>query len=605
MAKNKNSIRACLAAALLVLVAMPVMAQEDFTGEWGARYHEDQPERIPGPALGDYLGLPINDAARLRADSWDASIATLPEWQCRPHPADYGTRGPANLRIWKDVDTLTERVVAYHTHVQWQAQERTIWMDGRPHPPVDAPHTWQGFSTGTWEGNTLVVTTTHLKEGYIRRNGVPRSDRATLVEHWSRHGDFLTLVSIIYDPVYLTEPFIRTTNWAMNPKQQIDPYPCEVGEELDRPSGKVPSHLPGTNPFLDDFAKENHLPVRATRGGAETAMPEFMQNPNAPLAAPVYPRDPAGPLPVPDALHMQHVQGNVYMLASPSGNLTVQIGDEGLLFVDAGPADIAAEVLKQVHTRSMAPIRYVVDTDDAPEHTGGNEALFSEGETIAGGDVTNLIGADSSRGGAVIVGHENMMFRMTAPSPGGKPLPFGAYPTDTYMGAQKNLFVNGEAVRIAHMPAAHSDGDSIVFFRRSDVISTGDVFRMDTYPVIDVKAGGTIQGELERPERNLEPGGAGGEVGGRHLHRSRPGTPLRHGRRRVLSRHGHDHPRSRAGHEEARDDPGADRRLAADARLRRAVGLDEGALDDRHVRRGGLPDAQVAEQPADRAISAA
>jgi glyoxylase-like metal-dependent hydrolase (beta-lactamase superfamily II) len=494
---HQTSTRSCVAAVALLLVAAPAMAQEDFTGEWEARYHEDQPERIPGPELGDYLGLPINAAARLRADSWDASIQTLPEWQCRPHPADYGTRGPANLRVWKDVDPLTGRVVAYHTHVQWQAQERTIWMDGRPHPPVDAPHTWQGFSTGVWDGNTLVVTTTHLKEGYLRRNGVPRSDLATLVEHWTRHGNVLTLASMVYDPVYLTEPFLRTTNWELNPKQQIDPYPCEVGEEVSRRAGEVPSHLPGTNPFLEEFARQHHLPVRATRGGAETAMPEFMLNPNAPLAAPAFPREPGAGVPVPDALHMQHVQGKVYMLAGPSGNLTVQIGDEGLLLVDAGPAAIVGDVLAQLRTLSTSPIRYVINTGDAPEHTGGDQRLFAEGETIAGGDVTNLIGADSSRGGAVIIGHENVTRRMTDPARGGQPLPFGAYPTDTYAAPQKNLFMNGEAVRVLHMPKAHSDGDSIVFFRRSDVISTGDVFRMDTYPVIDVRQGGTIQGEID------------------------------------------------------------------------------------------------------------
>jgi glyoxylase-like metal-dependent hydrolase (beta-lactamase superfamily II) len=492
-----TSTRLFFATMALFFIAAPAMAQEDFTGEWEARYHEDQPERIPGPSLGDYLGLPINAAARLRADSWDASLQTLPEWQCRPHPADYGTRGPANLRVWKDVDPITGRVVAYHTHVQWQAQERTIWMDGRPHPPVDAVHTWQGFSTGQWEGNTLVVTTTHLKEAYVRRNGVPRSDLATLVEHWTRHGNVLTLASMVYDPVYLTESFLRTTNWELNPKQQIDPYPCEVGEEVSGRAGRVPNHLPGTNPFLEEFAKENRLPQRAVRGGAETSRPEFMLNPNVALPDPVFPREPSVPLPVPDALHLQRVQGNVYMLASPSGNLTVQVGDEGLLFVDAGPANMVDEVLKQVRTLSMAAIRYVVNTGDAPEHTGGDLTLFSEGETIAGGDVTNLIGADSSRGGAVIIGHENMMFRMSDPTRGGKTLPFGAYPTDSYSEPLKNLFMNGEAIRIMHMPKAHSDGDSIVFFRRSDVISTGDVFRMDTYPVIDVKKGGTIQGELD------------------------------------------------------------------------------------------------------------
>ena len=283
-----NLSRLLITAAL---ISLPAFAQYDLAGEWGARYHEDFPERIPGPELGDYLGLPITDAARLRADSWDASIATLPEWQCRPHPADYGTRGPADLRIWKEVDTQTQQVIAYHTHVQWQAQERTIWMDGRPHPSEDEPHTWQGFSTGKWDGNQLTVTTTHLKEAYVRRNGVPRSDRATLVEHWIRHGDFMTLVSIITDPVYLTEPFIRTTNWELSPHQAIDPYPCEVAEEVQRAEGSVPHHLPGSNTFLSEFAKKFGLPVRATRGGAETMYPEYriaMRKPTAD-ATPVFP----------------------------------------------------------------------------------------------------------------------------------------------------------------------------------------------------------------------------------------------------------------------------------------------------------------------------
>src|SRR5579871_4966481 len=126
--------RNLFAVFAFVTLSATAFAQVDLAGEWGMRQHEDQPERGQGPEIGDYLGLPINDAARLRADSWDASLLTLPEWQCRPHPADYGTRGPADLRIWKDVDPATQQVVAWHTHVQWQAQERTIWMDGRPHP---------------------------------------------------------------------------------------------------------------------------------------------------------------------------------------------------------------------------------------------------------------------------------------------------------------------------------------------------------------------------------------------------------------------------------------------------------------------------------------
>src|SRR5262245_24272674 len=98
---------------VLVAVALPALAQVDFTGEWAPRYHEDQPERIPGPALGDYLGIPVNDALRLRADSWDADIQSMPERQCIPHPAAYSFRGPANLRVSKEVDPVTQEVVSY------------------------------------------------------------------------------------------------------------------------------------------------------------------------------------------------------------------------------------------------------------------------------------------------------------------------------------------------------------------------------------------------------------------------------------------------------------------------------------------------------------
>src|SRR5579863_4564461 len=258
-----------------VLFAFPAFAQLDLSGEWAPEFHEDQPERIPGPEIGDYLGLPINDAARMRGDIWDADLLTLPEHQCKPHPSDYGPRGPANLRLWKEVDAATQQIVAWHTHISWQATERTIYMDGRPHPPEYAAHTWQGFSTGTWDGDILTVTTTHLKIGWIRRNGIPRSDRATVTEHFIRHGDHLTLVTIVDDPVYLSEPFLRSTDFALDLNQQIEPYPCEAVEEVVREKGVIPHHLPGTNTFLKEFPDRFHLPELAARGGAGTMYPEY------------------------------------------------------------------------------------------------------------------------------------------------------------------------------------------------------------------------------------------------------------------------------------------------------------------------------------------
>ena len=256
----------------------PAGVSIDLTGEWGQRVHEDQPERGPGPELGDYLGLPINDAARLHGDTWDASLLTLPEHQCMPHPSTYALRGPQNLRIWKEVDPNTQDLIAYRTHGSWMAPERSIYMDGRPHPPEYAAHTYQGFSTGVFEGNMLTTFTDHIKEGWIRRNGIHHSDEATMVEHWFRHGNVLTVATIVTDPVYLTEPMIRTSNWEWAPNQNVGSYPCnpfQIVVEVERPIGTVPSHLPGTNAFLHEFADMHHLPFEATRGGAETMYPEY------------------------------------------------------------------------------------------------------------------------------------------------------------------------------------------------------------------------------------------------------------------------------------------------------------------------------------------
>jgi hypothetical protein len=247
----------------------------DLVGEWAPQFHEDQPERLAGPPVGDYAGLPINDAARFMADAWEASILSVPEHQCKPHPADYSPRGPANLRISKEVDTATQEVIALHTHISWQAPERTIWMDGRSHPDEFAAHTWQGFSTGEWIGPVLKVVTTHLKKGWIRRNGVPRSDQAELTEYFLRHGDVLTWTSIVNDPLYLTEPMIRTSDFRVAPTQNIAPYPCLIVSEVEQPHGWVPHWLPGANPDLEEFAKEQKVPPEAMRGGAETMLPEY------------------------------------------------------------------------------------------------------------------------------------------------------------------------------------------------------------------------------------------------------------------------------------------------------------------------------------------
>jgi hypothetical protein len=274
--------------AATLLISAPAFAQFDFSGSWAPLYHEDLPDRIPGPELGDYLGLPINDAARLRADSYDADrISVVPEYECRPHSSDYSMRGLANMRVDAIRDTVTQRIIAFHTRMGFQEMERTIWLDGRPHPSEYAPHTWQGFSTGSWEDNMLDIYTTHLKESYLKRNGVPRSDKATFTEHWVRHGNFLTVATVVSDPVFLTEPLVRTQTWIFDPAQVIARDICETVSEVPKAADYVPNHLPGTNPFLHEVADWYGLPYEATRGGAETLYPEYRKK----MEKPEHPRD--------------------------------------------------------------------------------------------------------------------------------------------------------------------------------------------------------------------------------------------------------------------------------------------------------------------------
>lgn len=261
---------------LLLTLHLPVQAQVDFSGEWASFRHEDQIERGTGPQIGDFTGLPINAAARQRGISWSASLLTVPEHQCSPHPANYAAMH-GNLRIWKEVDPASQQLIAWHfLHESWN-RFRVIYMDGRPHPSPDARHTWQGFSTGRWIGNTLEITTTHMKESRIRRNGIEHSDEAVLIESIVRHGDRLTFISILNDPHSLEEPFIHSRNFVLNLGQQMAPYPCRGTVEVDRAKDEVPHYFPNENPGLFDFADMFGIPHDAAMGGALTLYPEYRQ----------------------------------------------------------------------------------------------------------------------------------------------------------------------------------------------------------------------------------------------------------------------------------------------------------------------------------------
>jgi len=192
-------------------------------------------------------------------------------------------------------------------------------------------------------------------------------------------------------------------------------------------------------------------------------------------------------------IHVLPVQGNVYMLVGAGGNIAVQTGKDGILVVDTGLEQNADKVLETIRGMSKGTIRYIINTHVHPDHTGGNEKLRAAGKTIAGGNVVGNIGESASEGAAIIA-HENVMNRMSAPTGKQAPTPQGAWPTDTFFTPEKNLFFNGEGIEIRHQPNAHTDGDSIVFFRRSDVIVAGDLFTPGTYPIIDLQRGGNVQG---------------------------------------------------------------------------------------------------------------
>ena len=158
--------------------------------------HEEVDDRGGGPEIGDYAGFPINDAARYKAEAYSPSWLTEPEHQCIPHPAAYQYHGPGELTFVREYDPATQLLVAYHIYGSY-GNPRIVWMDGRPHPPADAPHSFVGFSTGKFEGDKLVVETTHMKASWIRRNGLSLSDQATMVEYFLRHDDTMTIVTIV------------------------------------------------------------------------------------------------------------------------------------------------------------------------------------------------------------------------------------------------------------------------------------------------------------------------------------------------------------------------------------------------------------------------
>ncbi len=210
-----------------------------------------------------------------------------------------------------------------------------------------------------------------------------------------------------------------------------------------------------------------------------------------------------------DGIEILHVQKNVYMLVGGGANVTVQIGDGGAMLVDAGIADQADKVLAAIRRLTHKPLRYLVSTSADADKIGGNTGIIQ----AAGGPTGIVAGAVGrpANAGILTIAHENAANRMRDGVPGLAPQSGDSVPVSTFFTPRKDFYANGEPVEVLFQPHAHTDGDVIVFFRGSDVISAGDVFRTDGYPVIDTARGGTIDGvigalnailSITIPERN-------------------------------------------------------------------------------------------------------
>lgn len=475
----------------------------DISGSYFPTRTQDSGLGTAAGMLVDYGGIPINEAGRIYGLTWPANRMTVREQQCMGYVPPYMYIAPGNFRFWEDRDPVFQRLIAMKSYAAIAEGTRTIYMDDRPHPPAWAEHTFPGFATGKFIGDILAVTTTHMKRGWIRANGIAQSDEASVSEYFIRHGDLLTYFSVTTDPVYLAEPLSKTFPLERSLKQPTGwLYACDDGEEIlsRNQNTDVPQFLYGQNPFLREYAERNKVPLLGALGGPESMYPEFISKMKSPGAdaeamakthpAPGTPRTSVVPDPTPHdgEIHVLHVRDGIYMLVGDGANIAVQVGPLGAFMVDTGSGQLADKVVAAIEKLTDQPIQFIVNTSFYPDHTGGNMKVHLAGADISLFGRRATAGANGARA-ATIIAHQNVQNRMTD-------VPTEAWPGDTFLESRRRKFFNGEGIDIFPEPSAVTDGDSIVHFRRSDVIVTGEIFTTTRYPFFDVNNGGSLDGEI-------------------------------------------------------------------------------------------------------------
>ena len=287
MRHHRSGTAAALLALLLACAVDPATAAPSLEGFWTVKFEKNRSgqaliDQLPEGAVlvndtgagelaaGDFGGLRLKPAAIEQVRKYNYKDELKRENTCNAPSVAFFMQAPFPMEIHQGTELIVFKMEYFDL-------VRVIFLDSRPHPPAWAPHTWTGFSTGQWVGNTLKITTTHMKTTFINRNGPPTSYRGTMVEWITRHGSMLSHLSWVDDPTYFEEPMVRTNNFSLAPGQHVGPaIPFETVDELgDKETGWVPSWPIGTK--QDEYAKRFNFPFEITRGGKETLYPEYMK----------------------------------------------------------------------------------------------------------------------------------------------------------------------------------------------------------------------------------------------------------------------------------------------------------------------------------------